>query len=123
MNLYIPHKLIKIFLNSPQAARRSHSSSVRLQVSNNSSVVLGAKQMWVKGGEAVNRPVDLGPGEEESVLVTRDSHGNHGTLSYRLGNSGLVPLVMWTSGINCDHYANTIAIGVSSNQNTDKFKY
>ena len=103
-------------------ARRSHSSSVKLVVINNTNVVLGAKQLWVKGGEAVNRPGDVIPGSEDSVLVRRDRHGNHGTLSYQLGNSALVMTLMWTSGINCDHYANTLAIGISSNQNTDKFK-
>ena len=96
---------------------------MKLVVTNKTNVVLGAKQIWVKGGEAVNRPGDVIPGEEDLVLVTRDSHGNHGTLSYRLGNSTLVLTVMWTSGINCDHYANTLAIGISTNQNTDKFKY
>ena len=105
-----------------KAARRSHSSSVRLNVKNNSSVVLGARQLWVKGGEAVNTPGDVSPGHQETLLVTRDTHGNHGTVSYRLGNSNLIMTVMWTSGINCDHYANTLAIGLSDNQNTDKFK-
>ena len=95
---------------------------MKLVVTNNTNVVLGAKQLWVKGGEAVNRPGDVIPGEEDLVLVTRDSHGNHGTISYRLGNSTLVLTVMWTSGINCDHYANTLAIGITTNQNTDKFK-
>ena len=104
------------------SARRSHSSSVRIGVKNLSSLVLGAGAMWVKGGEAVNRPADICPGEEEEVLVTRDSHGNHGTLAFSLGNSPLLMIVMWTSGINCDHFANTLAVGVSSNQNTDKFK-
>ena len=104
------------------SARRSHSSSVRIGVRNDSSLVLGAGAMWVKGGEAVNRPGDIPPGEEEEVLITRDRHGNHGTLSFSLGTSPLLMTVMWTSGINCDHYANTLAVGVSSNQNTDKFK-
>ena len=48
--------------------------------------------------------------------------GNHGTLSYSLGSTRLVLNVMWTSGMNCDHYANTLAIGVTSSPNTDKFK-
>ena len=70
---------------------------------NHSSLVLGAGAMWVKGGEAVNRPGDISPGDEAEVLVTRDSHGNHGTLAFSLGNSPLLLIVMWTSGINCDH--------------------
>ena len=95
---------------------------MRLSVRNHSSLALGAGAMWVKGGEAVNRAGDISPGDQAEVLVTRDSHGNHGTLSFRLGNSPLLLIVMWTSGINCDHFANTLAVGVSSNQNTDKFK-
>ena len=50
------------------SARRSHSSSVRIGVRNQSSLLLGAGAMWVKGGEAVNRPADISPGEEEEVL-------------------------------------------------------
>ena len=95
---------------------------MRLDVRNHSSLGLGAGTMWVKGGEAVNRPGDISPGDEAEVLVTRDRHGNHGTLAFSLGNSPLLLIVMWTSGINCDHFANTLAVGVSSNQNTDKFK-
>ena len=105
-----------------ERGRRCHSSSVRVEVRNLSSLVLGAGALWVKGGEAVSRPGDIYPGDQAELLVTRDSHGNHGTLALRLGSSPLLMIVMWTSGINCDHFANTLAVGVSSNQNTDKFK-
>ena len=55
--------------------------------------------------------------------MVRNHSGNHGTLSYELGTSRLVLNVLWTSGMNCDHYANVVGIGVSPSQNTDKFKW
>ena len=117
--------------------RRSFSSTVNILTSNETDQVLIARKEWVKGGEAFERPTDILPGEidikvalkhvvagdVEAFLVVRNSSGNHGTLAYSLGTSKLTLVVMWTSGMNADHYANIVGIGVSSNQNTDKFKY
>lgn len=61
-------------------------------------------------------------GDQEAFLVIRNNYGNHGTLAYSLGASNLVLIILWTSGINCDHYANVVGIGVSKSLNTDKFK-
>ena len=65
---------------------------------------------------------DPPPGDQEAFLVVRNHAGNHGTLSYSLGTARLLLNVMWTSGMNCDHYANTVGVGVTSSPNTDKFK-
>ena len=61
-------------------------------------------------------------GDQEAFLVIRNNYGNHGTLAYSLGASNLVLIILWTSGINCDHYANVVGLGVSKSLNTDKFK-
>ena len=61
-------------------------------------------------------------GDQEAFLIVRNHAGNHGTLSYSLGTARLLLNVMWTSGMNCDHYANTVGVGVTSSPNTDKFK-
>ena len=52
--------------------------------------------------------------------------GNHGTLAFDLGDQGPDTqrlLVMWTSGMNCDKFANVLAMGVTTDLNTDKFRY
>ena len=61
-------------------------------------------------------------GVQEAFLVVRNNIGNHGTLAYTLGTSRLVLVIMWTSGMNCDHYANIVGLGVTNSPNTDKFK-
>ena len=115
---------------------------MNILVTNNTGEVLSAKQEWVKGGEAFNHPNDIMPGisgvpgvivnatdirssvtgDQEAFLIVRNHAGNHGTLSYSLGTARLLLNVMWTSGMNCDHYANTVGVGVTSSPNTDKFK-
>jgi len=101
--------------------RHSFSATVNIVVTNNTEQFLDMRKEWVKGGEAINRPVDIPPGGQEAFLVSRNHRGNHGTVAYNLGSSNLVLLVMWTSGMNCDHYANILAVGVTTAQNTDKF--
>jgi hypothetical protein len=32
-------------------------------------------------------------------------------------------VLLWTSGINCDKFANVLAVGVTNDLNTDKFRY
>ena len=136
--------LTNVFLFQCDGKRRSFSSTVNILVTNNTGEVLSAKQEWVKGGEAFNHPSDImpgisvyrvwrvwlwvlltsdpPPGDQEAFLVVRNHAGNHGTLSYSLGTARLLLNVMWTSGMNCDHYANTVGVGVTSSPNTDKFK-
>ena len=65
---------------------------------------------------------DVMPGETEALLVARNQEGNHGTLAFTLGSTGLQLIVMWTSGLNCDHYANTLAVGITNSPNSDKFR-
>ena len=67
---------------------------------------------------------DVMPGDTEVLLVARNVEGNHGTLAFTLGAiSGLQLIVMWTSGLNCDHYANTLAVGITNSPNSDKFRF
>ena len=66
--------------------------------------------------------VDISPGKQEAFLVSRNHRGNHGTIAYTLGSSDMMLLIMWTSGMNCDHYANVLAVGVTMAKNTDKFR-
>ena len=62
------------------------------------------------------------PGGTEALLVARNQEGNHGTLAFTLGSTGLQLIIMWTSGLNCDHYANTLAVGITNSPNSDKFR-
>ena len=62
------------------------------------------------------------PGHTEALLVARNQDGNHGTLAFTLGSTGLQLIIMWTSGLNCDHYANTLAVGITNSPNSDKFR-
>ena len=62
------------------------------------------------------------PGDTEALLVARNQDGNHGTLAFTLGSTGLQLIIMWTSGLNCDHYANTLAVGITNSPNSDKFR-
>ena len=62
------------------------------------------------------------PGDTEALLVARNQEGNHGTLAFTLGSTGLQLIIMWTSGLNCDHYANTLAVGITNSPNSDKFR-
>jgi len=101
--------------------RQSFSSTVSILVTNNTEEFLDMRKDWVKGGEAINRPVDISPGKQEAFLVSRNHRGNHGTIAYTLGRSDMMLLIMWTSGMNCDHYANVLAVGVTMAKNTDKF--
>ena len=66
--------------------------------------------------------MDVSPGGSEAFLISRSPEGNHGTLGYTLGTSRLQLIVMWTSGMNCDHYANIMAVGVTDSLNSDKFR-
>ena len=66
--------------------------------------------------------MDVSPGGSEAFLISRSPEGNHGTLGYTLGTSRLQLIVMWTSGMNCDHYANMMAVGVTDSLNSDKFR-
>ena len=149
--------------------RQSFSSTVSILVTNNTEEFLDMRKDWVKGGEAINRPVslirtrvkfellsldrilgliarlskrqliskalffkfnrmnkclqvDISPGKQEAFLVSRNHRGNHGTIAYTLGRSDMMLLIMWTSGMNCDHYANVLAVGVTMAKNTDKFR-
>jgi len=102
-------------------SRSGSSSSVLIQVENQTSLELIARRAWVKEGEAVNKLVDVLPGETQEFLVARSRKGNHGTLAYDLGPENLRLVVMWTSGMNCDKFANILAVGVTSDLNTDKF--
>ena len=62
------------------------------------------------------------PGDTEALLIARNVEGNHGTLAFTLGSTDLQLIVMWTSGLNCDHYANTLAVGITNSLNSDKFR-
>ncbi len=42
---------------------------------------------------------------------------------YCWGNTGQRLVLLWTSGINCDKFANVLAVGVTNDLNTDKFRY
>jgi len=101
--------------------RQSFSATVNIVLTNNTEQHLDIRKEWVKGGEAINRPVDISPRGQEAFLVGRNHRGNHGTLAYNLGRSEMILMVMWTSGMNCDHYANILAVGVTTAKNTDKF--
>ena len=67
--------------------------------------MLEARREWVKGGEAVT-PMevytppdphlphlhlhqDVLPGESEELLVGRNQEGNHGTVAWAIGHTGL----------------------------------
>ncbi|XP_023345873.1 tereporin-Ts1 [Eurytemora carolleeae] len=101
--------------------RSTFSSSVLIRVENSSGFELTARRCWVKEGEAVGSMGDLLPGEGRDMLIARSRKGNHGTLAYDIGTLNQRLIVMWTSGMNCDHFANILAIGVTSDLNTDKF--
>ena len=66
--------------------------------------------------------LDIPPGGREAFLVSRDRRANHGTLAYNIGSYDLRLLIMWTSGMNFDHFANILAAGITPALNTDKFR-
>ena len=66
--------------------------------------------------------LDIPPGGREAFLVSRDRRANHGTLAYNIGSYDLRLLIMWTSGMNFDHFANILAAGITPTLNTDKFR-
>ena len=80
------------------------------------------KQLGDSLSDSICYQVDIAPGEKEALLISRNQDGNYGTIAYSLGHSGLQLIVMWTSGMNCDHYANFMAIGVTDSLNSDKFR-
>ena len=66
--------------------------------------------------------LDIAPGTREAFLVSRNRRENHGTLAYNIGTRDLRMIVMWTSGMNFDHFANILGLGLTSDLNTDKFR-
>jgi len=99
----------------------NYSSTVTIRVDNASSIDLFARRAWIKEGEAVTRMIDVMAGETCEFVVGRSRSGNHGTVAYDLGSLDQRLLVMWTSGINYDKFANILAVGVTPDLNTDKF--
>ena len=54
--------------------------------------------------------------------MRREERANHGTVAYTIGNTQLKMVIMWTSGMNFDHFANILAVGLTTALNTDKFR-